>query len=387
MNKSHTDNAIDPKSLVTPYAFKIAPNVLYKPLASPLKRVLAIIVDGLLVAALAENAGWVFVLMVAITVVVQKRSRTMGRAVKWALYALMLVGMIFALVNYQEESRDSIQQSGQVQTINPQGGSGAETLQTLTELSNYLPEIIFASQCQDYECAQQRLVSVKDALSHSNLSAIEQARILQELIDDLALSKPEIDKLKAELSNLTTKALPVELPKESSDESTAAKTPIDPSVKDGSTEIDNIDWDDVGSDSAATDADDTKSSPLAWLIGFLNDMGLGFGWAAFYFTVFTAWFDGQTLGKKLLGISVIQLDGSKITLWAAFGRYGGYAAGFTTGLLGFFQIFWDANRQAIQDKISATVVIDLRKRPLEHAEEQIAVNALNELAITKVADY
>ena len=40
-----------------------------------------------------------------------------------------------------------------------------------------------------------------------------------------------------------------------------------------------------------------------------------------------------------------------------FGRYGGYGAGFATGLLGFLQVYWDPNRQAIQDKISATVVI------------------------------
>ncbi|PKH55855.1 transporter [Shewanella sp. Choline-02u-19] len=383
MNKSHTDNAIDPKSLVTPYAFKIAPNVLYKPLASPLKRILAIIVDGLLVAALAENAGWVFVLMVAITVVVQKRSRTMGKAVKWALYALMLVGMIFALVNYQEENRDSIQQSGEVQTINPQGGSGSETLQTLTELSNYLPEIIFASQCQDYECAQQRLVSVKDALSHSNLSAIEQTRILQELINDLPLSEQENNALNAQLIETGIKELPIK----SNDESIAAEAFIGDSVTDAPAKVDQDDWQaeaDV-SDSDSNSAEDPKSSPLAWLIGSLNDLGLGFGWAAFYFTVFTAWFDGQTLGKKLLGISVIQLDGSKITLWAAFGRYGGYAAGFTTGLLGFIQIFWDANRQAIQDKISATVVIDLRKIPLEHPEDKITVNTLNAPTHTKVA--
>ena len=40
-----------------------------------------------------------------------------------------------------------------------------------------------------------------------------------------------------------------------------------------------------------------------------------------------------------------------------FGRCGGYGAGFATGLLGFLQVYWDPSRQAIQDKISATVVI------------------------------
>ncbi len=104
-----------------------------------------------------------------------------------------------------------------------------------------------------------------------------------------------------------------------------------------------------------------KYSLLSWAKGMLNDLGLGFGWAAFYFTVFTAWFDGQTLGKKLFRIRVVQLDGTGLSLWDAFGRYGGYGAGFATGLLGFLQIYWDANRQAIQDKISATVVIDLNR--------------------------
>ena len=43
------------------------------------------------------------------------------------------------------------------------------------------------------------------------------------------------------------------------------------------------------------------------------------------------------------------------------GRYGGYGAGLATGLMGFLQIYWDPNRQAIQDKISETLVVDIRK--------------------------
>ena len=71
----------------------------------------------------------------------------------------------------------------------------------------------------------------------------------------------------------------------------------------------------------------------------------------------------------MLGIRVIKLDGSSLNLWESFGRYGGYGAGFATGLLGFLQIYWDPNRQAIQDKISETLVIDLRKHrePFEQA--------------------
>lgn len=93
----------------------------------------------------------------------------------------------------------------------------------------------------------------------------------------------------------------------------------------------------------------------------LSDLGLGFGWAALYFSVFIAWFNGQTLGKMLFRIRVVKLDGENLTLWESFERYGGYSAGLATGLLGFLQVTWDANRQAIHDKISETMVIDLRK--------------------------
>ena len=96
---------------------------------------------------------------------------------------------------------------------------------------------------------------------------------------------------------------------------------------------------------------------LATLLGMLNDLGIGFGWTGLYFTAFTALWKGQTPGKKLLGIRVLRLDGVPMTLWASFERFGGYAAGLFTGLFGYAQVYWDRNRQAIQDKISETVVI------------------------------
>ena len=58
-----------------------------------------------------------------------------------------------------------------------------------------------------------------------------------------------------------------------------------------------------------------------------------------------------------MGIRVLKLDGSTLTLWESFGRYGGYGAGLATGLLGFVQVFWDPNRQSIQDKIAETLVL------------------------------
>lgn len=100
-----------------------------------------------------------------------------------------------------------------------------------------------------------------------------------------------------------------------------------------------------------------SNSLLQWGKGIIQDLGLGFGWAAVYFTLFSLLWKGQTPGKKICDIRVVALSGEYLSLWDSFGRYGGYGAGFATGLLGFLQIYWDPNRQAIQDKIAATVVI------------------------------
>ncbi len=377
MKKQQTESTLDPKSLVTPYAFEIAPSVLYQPLASPLKRALAITVDGLLVAALAENAGWIFVLMVAITVVIHKRSQSLGSIVKWALYAFMLAGMVYALLGDGWNNQNDISETNQVGTHISADSAEPETLQTVAELANYLPEVISTSSCQDYLCAQKRLGSLKGALNHSSLSNAEQARMIEGLINELPLTANQKESLKLKFVATENIQAQSSVTDANIEQPVEEESIVASNEESDTSNTNKVDWEALEDDPRFEADQSSPSSPLAWLIGLLNDMGLGFGWAAFYFTVFTAWFDGQTLGKKLLGISVIQLDGSKITLWAAFGRYGGYAAGFTTGLLGFMQVFWDANRQAIQDKISATVVIDLRKPEIEAPIIQLNRNALN----------
>ncbi len=54
---------------------------------------------------------------------------------------------------------------------------------------------------------------------------------------------------------------------------------------------------------------------------------------------------------------VVRLESKPIGWWAVFNRFGGYAASMFTGLLGFFQKFWDENRQALHDRIANTVVV------------------------------
>ena len=106
-----------------------------------------------------------------------------------------------------------------------------------------------------------------------------------------------------------------------------------------------------------------KPHSLSWrdeLQRQLQRLGLSFGWAIAYFTLLPYWWKGQTVGKRLSGLRVVELTGKPLSLMTCFGRYGGYAAGLATGGMGFVQVLWDPNRQAVQDKLAHTVVVDLR---------------------------
>ncbi len=96
-----------------------------------------------------------------------------------------------------------------------------------------------------------------------------------------------------------------------------------------------------------------------------DELGIGIGWAGLYFTFFLGFWRGQTPGKRVFRIRVVRLDGKPITWWDSFERFGGYAAGVFTGLAGYFQVFWDRNRQALQDKVVETVVIKQRINPVD----------------------
>ena len=107
---------------------------------------------------------------------------------------------------------------------------------------------------------------------------------------------------------------------------------------------------------------------LEYLEGIARDLGFGFGSLGLYFTAFLALWNGHTPGKRLLGIRVARVNGEPLGWWDAFSRFGGYAASFITGLVGFLQIFWDANRQGLHDRIAGTVV--LREGGKQHGDEE-----------------
>ncbi len=76
----------------------------------------------------------------------------------------------------------------------------------------------------------------------------------------------------------------------------------------------------------------------------------------FYFTYFHGSI-GQTIGKRLFKIRVIQMDGAELTWGVAFIRWVGYFVSLFPFFLGFVWVAFDRNKQAWHDKIASTYVV------------------------------
>ncbi len=75
---------------------------------------------------------------------------------------------------------------------------------------------------------------------------------------------------------------------------------------------------------------------------------------------------GQTVGKRALGIRVLDIRTSgRIDYTKAFIRYiGRYLSGIPC-LLGYFWMLWDSEKQTWHDKIAGTVVVPAASYPVE----------------------
>lgn len=116
-------------------------------------------------------------------------------------------------------------------------------------------------------------------------------------------------------------------------------------------------------------------SRLLALLGFLNsdaNVNLKFDlqhWYSLlfivvYFGLSTYLGNGQTIGKRLLGIRVVSLVHKRMSLWHSFERALGYGASALEFGFGFMQYFIHPNRRTVHDRIAETIVIkeDRKKR-------------------------
>jgi len=103
-----------------------------------------------------------------------------------------------------------------------------------------------------------------------------------------------------------------------------------------------------------------QASGSSWLYrarAFTRALGVTFGWSGIYFTLILGVWHGRSLGKFLLRIRVVKINGTPLTFFDAFIRQGGYVAGVAMGMIGFLKVLWEPNRQAVEDRMAGTVVV------------------------------
>ena len=314
------------RDVITPYAFKVDQALLGIPLAPPVKRAMAMVIDVILIFMAAKLSATLIAFVAAMAFYkgtaqqyLPKMSSFWRRALKLFAASFLFVSTLTVLslaIDFFEG--DSTIQGTQI--------NKAEQKEELSEHDKSIIRTYLAQTDDDKNC---------DDICQSAASA------------NLVTQLPELAEIEDVGNSQVTRAL-LHLMVIADGEAIAAG--------DG---VKNLDLAPESISDEVTNESNTTpvTSVLQWGKGIIQDLGLGFGWAAVYFTLFSLLWRGQTPGKKVCNIRVVSLSGEPLGMLDCFGRYGGYGAGFATGLLGFLQVYWDPNRQAIQDKISATVVI------------------------------
>ena len=304
-----TEGPTDPRAIVTPDAFEVSPELLGLPLAAPGRRLAALLIDLVVIGiltALTSNFALVLGVVVAVLLVRAGFKRTPVRGSVWGRAMRLSVGCLGVWI-------------------------GALTM------------VLWGAFGLGFDTEPRDPDEMRDDLEQQVAAALERAGI----------TPPQTSGASDETGAETDTTGP---PAAATDTVLALQERIDDLERENRRQALVVE--------AMRDAVErmeeeprTDRGFFASIWAFIDELGFGFGWASLYMTILLSAWKGQTVGKRLLGIRVRRLDGEPITWWLAFERAGGYAAGLATGLLGFAQVYWDANRQAIHDRIAGTVVV------------------------------
>ena len=82
-----------------------------------------------------------------------------------------------------------------------------------------------------------------------------------------------------------------------------------------------------------------------------------YGLAAIYFGLLSSGRRGATVGKRILGIRVVRLDGHRLSIWESLERFVGYSHIPATLGLPILDLWRDRNRQMPHDRSAHTAVL------------------------------
>jgi hypothetical protein len=393
----------DPRTIVTPYAFAVHPDLLGRPLATPGQRLGAIFID-LIVIFFLSQVGAAPLAIGSVALLFWLAFRKPGRDVLGKVFRiavgclgfliLIITAVVILFIRYGDDIERFLEEAdtgAQVEEAGAPGAAGQEDegVEGLSALLNIVQGFGGALELQEaatMEEAQSLLNEFVESAFDSGLRRSEIRELAMEVLPgDADWSPQSAAMVETAIENL---AGPSTDPREEPAEPDPAEMPAvagQEMAPEEAPEVlsqaaaDSIDQLNRALRLSEEDKEDAESSLerareeleaeqnrgfLAWVWNLIDDLGIGFGWGALYLTITHAWWRGTSIGKKLFRIRVVMIDNRPLNWWLSFERAGGYAAGFATGLLGFAQIFWDPNRQAIHDKVSETIVIQDAKDPV-----------------------
>ena len=382
------EQAHDPRRTITPDAFSVAPGLLGIPLASPWRRLAAILIDLTLIALLANARAVFFALAAAgflFWVAVRGRKDSEASVAKrmglGCFGSLVLFSAILVMFGPGLVPDDAV-------LFEAEGPGGRPVPVSIGAVGDLL-ELVTDADTADAVAAAERLV---DRYRESGMSREE----MYDLVTSLEEDSPENEELAEMLREVIRRSDP--LPAEGATAADGAESSDEPIPLDrslaalvsalqagDSTAVDSL-REPVVAELAAPELgererrirslrdeneqlereiDEARARLEAeeergirrTITNLLDEFGLGLGWSGLYFTFLTAFLRGRTPGKRLLNVRVVRLDGKPLGYWASFERFGGYAASLFTGFEGFLRILWDANRQGLEDKLAETVVV------------------------------
>lgn len=382
----------DPRTIVTPDAFSVSPDLLGVPLAPPSRRLFAVFVDLVLIF-LISRSGWVLLGFIASIVLLRIATRRAGDqgignmfrvAVGCAGAAILLTtGIAFWAVRTLSNAVDvpAVGVTAEGEPANAPVGLGtllgglaegrdlarAESADEAAETGLSLLQRMVAAGVDVGEARAAIAGIVPEDAPWRDQVLERVGRAADSIGGSRRADQPDTIPLADALSAYAD-AIGGDSAALRSERAIAARRRILDAVGADSLEAlhDEITQLRTASRRTEQELESTRealreaeegSSVFGFLREVVDDLGLTFGWGGLYMTLFLAGWGGRTPGKRIAGIRVVQLDGAPLSWWMAFERAGGYAAGFATGLLGFAQVFWNPNRQAIHDRIAGTVVI------------------------------
>jgi hypothetical protein len=386
-------NAQDPREIITPDAFSVAPELLGLPLAHPWRRAAAILIDLSLIGLLANARGVLLALAggsFLFWLAFRGRKAGVGSKIARATIgcggAVIVFVAVLAVWGTMFLDEDSVLFEAQ--------GVGGEAVPVTLGAAADLMSLLGSSDTTEAEEAAARVVR---RLEEQGISSGQMRAVLDDLADDadepvVRAIERAIDRAIGSASEqapgdeeLSLDSLLAAFSAARASGDTAAERSIASLL---GPRVAADEWNEreqqivrleARNEGLAAELQSTEEALeverdrglISTILAFLDELGLGIGWSGLYFTFLTAFFKGRTPGKRVLGIRVVKLDGNAISYWVAFERFGGYAASLFTGMEGFLRILWDRNRQGLEDKLAETVVI----RETKEARARLAVGA------------